>query len=187
MQLKVKQILKEKGMRMTELAAKLGVDQSNLSKSLEGNPTLSRLEEIAKVVGVPVRELLPDAPPTKPAGVLTMGDKRFALVSLPDECPSTPVIPPDALNFTPDALKEKICILVRQCNHDGRTRALFGFLSGRPIVVLYDGASERYLTLVWDDDGEVSHLDYPRYVTDDEDAGEWDERQLAELMLNDII
>ena len=187
MQLKVKQILKEKGMRMTELAAKLGVDQSNLSKSLEGNPTLSRLEEIAKVVGVPVRELLPDAPPTKPAGVLTMGDKRFALVSLPDECPSTPVIPPDALNFAPDELKEKICILVWQCNHDGRTRALFGFLSGRPIVVLYDGASERYLTLVWDDDGEVSHLDYPRYVTDDEDAGEWDERRLAELMLNDII
>ena len=174
---------------MTELAARIGVDQSNLSKSLDGNPTLSRLEDIARVLGVPVRELLPDAPPASPAGVLDMGGRRFALVPLPDDAAEDAEARLEAPKLTPGELQEKICNMARLCAKDGRTRAVFGFLEGHMAVVLFDGESKRYLWLFWEDDGAVTHLDYPLHGFDDEadDDVEWDEEQLAELMVNDIL
>lgn len=42
---------------MKDLAEKLGMSEVGLSKSLNGNPTVSRLEEIAKVLGVDFMEL----------------------------------------------------------------------------------------------------------------------------------
>lgn len=42
---------------MKDLAEKLGMTEVGLSKSLNGNPTVGRLEEIAKVLGVDFMEL----------------------------------------------------------------------------------------------------------------------------------
>lgn len=53
----VKEILKRKGMTAKELAAKLGISEGALSKSLSGNPTLERIEQIASALGVPVSDL----------------------------------------------------------------------------------------------------------------------------------
>jgi len=53
----VKELLKEKGMTAKELAAKLGISEGALSKSLSGNPTLDRIKEIATALGVPVSSL----------------------------------------------------------------------------------------------------------------------------------
>ena len=85
MEEKVLQILKEKGMRMSNLAAKLGVDQSNLSNKLKNDPKVSLIERIATALDVPVSTFFPDQHLADQAGVLDMGGKRFALVPLPDE------------------------------------------------------------------------------------------------------
>ena len=53
----IKRIAKEKGITMAEIAEKLGISPINLSTSLNRNPTLKRLIEVADVLGVPVREL----------------------------------------------------------------------------------------------------------------------------------
>ena len=53
----VKEILKRRGMTAKELAAKLGISEGALSKSLSGNPTLERIEQIASALGVPVADL----------------------------------------------------------------------------------------------------------------------------------
>ena len=42
---------------MSDLAAKMGVNQANLASSLKGNPTVSRLEAVAGVLGVGIAEL----------------------------------------------------------------------------------------------------------------------------------
>ena len=42
---------------MSDLADKMCVDQANLTASLKGNPTLSRLQDVAKVLGVEIQEL----------------------------------------------------------------------------------------------------------------------------------
>ncbi len=190
MQLKVKELLKERGIKMAELATRINVDQSNLTKSLEGNPTLSRLEDIAKALNVTVRQLLPEDPPSAPAGVLEMDGKRFALVPISSQTTADSNALPDAQKMTPESLQERIYSLAKHCTHDGRTRALFGFIEGFPVVVLYDHFSERYIWLTWDTNGEVSHLDYP--IKDyneegEEDDGELDEAQLAEIMVRDIL
>lgn len=187
MQLKVKQLLKEKGLRMTDLAAKLDVDQSNLSKSLDGNPTISRLEDIAAAIGVPVRELLPDAPPTNPVGILSMDNKRFALVPLPEGTIQEPKPLLEVPELSPRALQEKIYSLAKQSAEDGKTRAVYGFLRGHLVVVLHDAASKRYLLLFWDTDGDILIQDYPSSYGDDGEVREWEYIQLAEFIVNEII
>ena len=57
MALKIRELAKSKGMTMAEIAEKLGINPITLSQSLNGNPTLSRLTEVANVLGVDVSEL----------------------------------------------------------------------------------------------------------------------------------
>ena len=57
MPLKIKDVAKSKGMTMTQIAEKLGINPITLSQSLNGNPTLSRLTEVANVLGVDVSQL----------------------------------------------------------------------------------------------------------------------------------
>lgn len=55
--LRIKEIIKAKGITAKELAAKIGISEGALSKSLSGNPTLERIEQIASALGVPVSDL----------------------------------------------------------------------------------------------------------------------------------
>ena len=57
MPLKIKDVAKSRGMTMAQIAEKLGINPITLSQSLNGNPTLSRLTEVANVLGVDVSEL----------------------------------------------------------------------------------------------------------------------------------
>ena len=55
--MRVKDLLREKGITAKELAARLNLSEGALSQSLNGNPTLERLTQIATALGVPVSEL----------------------------------------------------------------------------------------------------------------------------------
>lgn len=57
MALRIKELCKEKQITMKEIAEKLGINPITLSQSLNGNPTLSRLQEVADILGVSVPEL----------------------------------------------------------------------------------------------------------------------------------
>lgn len=57
MALKIKELCKEKHITMAEIAAKIGINPITLSQSLSGNPTLSRLQEVADILGVEVPDL----------------------------------------------------------------------------------------------------------------------------------
>lgn len=56
--MRVKEILKEKGMTQKELAKKIGIMEMSLSRSISGNPSLETMRKIAGALGVDVRELL---------------------------------------------------------------------------------------------------------------------------------
>lgn len=53
----IKHLLKDRGIQFKELASQLGVTDVALRQSLNGNPTYSRLKEIADALGVEVAEL----------------------------------------------------------------------------------------------------------------------------------
>ena len=57
MDLRVKEICKSKGLLMEELASRLGIARVNLTKTINGNPTIGTLDKIANVLGVPFIEL----------------------------------------------------------------------------------------------------------------------------------
>lgn len=57
MNFRIKEICKEKGILLKELAEMLEMSEVGLSKSLNGNPTISRLQQIATALDVPFVDL----------------------------------------------------------------------------------------------------------------------------------
>lgn len=57
MNLRVKDICKEKGITIGELADKMQMVRESLSRAINGNPTLDTLERIATALNVPITEL----------------------------------------------------------------------------------------------------------------------------------
>lgn len=57
MELRVVELAHQRGLTMSDIAKKVGISRVNLSNSLNGNPTLSRLTEVANILGVEVSEL----------------------------------------------------------------------------------------------------------------------------------
>lgn len=57
MDLRIKDVIKERGMTITELADKMDINRVNLSNMVNGNPTVETLNKIADAIGCPVTEL----------------------------------------------------------------------------------------------------------------------------------
>lgn len=57
MGLRIKELAKEKDFLLEDIASLMDISPVSLSQSLNGNPTLKRLEEVAKVLDVDVSEL----------------------------------------------------------------------------------------------------------------------------------
>ena len=55
--LKVKEILRDKGMTINDLANVMGINRVTLSNIINGNPTLETLQKIANSLGVKITEL----------------------------------------------------------------------------------------------------------------------------------
>lgn len=54
---KVKELCRERGMQLRDLAEKIGVAPESLSRAINGNPQLSTLENIADALGIVVGDL----------------------------------------------------------------------------------------------------------------------------------
>jgi transcriptional regulator with XRE-family HTH domain len=57
MDLRIKELIKKRGLTMQEFADKLGIARVNLTKTINGNPTKDTLEKIASALNVPITEL----------------------------------------------------------------------------------------------------------------------------------
>jgi transcriptional regulator with XRE-family HTH domain len=60
--LRVKEICRERKIKMKDLAQMIGTTPSTLSQQLSGSISLNRLSKIAQVLGVPIYELFEDCP-----------------------------------------------------------------------------------------------------------------------------
>lgn len=56
----IKKVIKAHGFTTQKVADELGISQPSVSSIINGNPTLDKLQAIAKVIGVSVSELLAD-------------------------------------------------------------------------------------------------------------------------------
>lgn len=136
MELKINEILKERGMRMADLAKKLNIDQSNLSVSLKGNPKLSTLVDVASALGVEVRELFPETQPSFTSGTLQMGERHYVLV--PVEVSEKPYI------FRSGRFFKEVEGYVLRCLKNGKTISFCGLFEDHyPFALLFDSKSGR--------------------------------------------
>ncbi len=55
--LRIKEVIKERGMTITELADKMGINRVNLSNMINGNPTVETLNKISNAIGCDISEL----------------------------------------------------------------------------------------------------------------------------------
>ncbi|MFS4446732.1 helix-turn-helix domain-containing protein [Maribacter sp. 2307UL18-2] len=54
--LRIKEVAKEKGISMEEIANTLGINRVSLSRNINGNPTIETLGKIAEVLRVDVKD-----------------------------------------------------------------------------------------------------------------------------------
>ena len=55
--LKAKEVIKEKGMTIDEVASKMGITKGSLSAALNGNPTVNYLTRVADSINCDIRDL----------------------------------------------------------------------------------------------------------------------------------
>ena len=79
----IKQVIKDHGVTTQQIAEALNISQQAVSQAINGNPSLSRIKEIARVVGVSPSELIaddPDVPQQMAASTeVKIGEKRYQI------------------------------------------------------------------------------------------------------------
>lgn len=60
MELRIKEIAKQKNIPIKDIASQLGITASALSQNIAGRASIERLEDIAKILSVSVRDLFPE-------------------------------------------------------------------------------------------------------------------------------
>lgn len=73
----IKNIAREKGMRIEDIANELGITKGGLSKALNGNPTIGTLRKVAGVLKVPVTDFFRDE----------IGDNPDSIIEPQQKCP----------------------------------------------------------------------------------------------------
>ena len=84
MKLSVKEVCKEKGLTIQDLADKMEMKRESLSRAINGNPTLETLEKIASALEVDITELFAPSSSDGIIGVIRIRDTNYNINSVPD-------------------------------------------------------------------------------------------------------
>lgn len=84
MKLSVKELCKEKGLTIQDLADKMEMKRESLSRAINGNPTLETLEKIANALEVDITELFEPSSFGGIIGVIRIRDTNYNINSVPD-------------------------------------------------------------------------------------------------------
>jgi len=84
MVLKIKQIARQRGFTMVQVAERLGVNPVSLSSAINGNPTVATLEKIANVLGVDVADFFDKADKPTINGYVDIGGEIMKISSAVD-------------------------------------------------------------------------------------------------------
>lgn len=79
-ELRVKELLKERGMMMKDFAEQIGISRETLTRALQGNPQYSTLKTIADGLGLSVRDLFKPREEEQPLqGVITYKGEAYVI------------------------------------------------------------------------------------------------------------
>lgn len=84
MELRIKELAHQRNMTIGDIAKSIGISRVNLSNSINGNPTLSRLREVAQILNVEVAELFKPSREKKVSGYLEYEGNIYKVASIED-------------------------------------------------------------------------------------------------------
>lgn len=83
MELKVKEVIKAKGLTMQQVSEILGVTRDTLTRNINGNPTIETLSKIADALGVEVTDLF-EKSSDEVVGAVRIGGSTYVINSKED-------------------------------------------------------------------------------------------------------
>ena len=84
MELRIKEICKEKGLQLKDIAERMGIARESLTRAMNGNPQLNTLEGIAKALEVDITELFYKSNSNQITGYLEYENKIRKINGLSD-------------------------------------------------------------------------------------------------------
>ena len=182
----LKEICLRKGLTMSDVAERMGTSPSNLLSSVKGNPTISKLEDIAEALGISVAELLTTRPEAS-QGLVIIGGETFAL-SKP--AAATVQIPTYSRY---DVLRSEVKKFIASSIKEGRTATKMGILETLEFFTLtYSAPADTFLLSLCFGESKQVAIAYDKLeycLTDDyrtEAEAKWDTKQVTEEILNDL-
>lgn len=182
----LREIASAKGLRLSDIANRMGTTVSNLLTSVKGNPTVSKLEGLADALQVGVSELLIGRPES--AEGLVIIDGRTYQISKP----ASKVLQIPTYNRY-DVLRGAIRIFIAKAIENRENACMMGILETMELFsLLYDGENEYFHLSLCFADGRMMTFPYDKLEYCDWKKGDskkdalWDLAQVTEEILNDV-
>ena len=172
-----------KGLRLSDIADRMGTTVSNLLTSVKGNPTVSKLEDIADALGVGVSELLTMRPESA-QGLIIIGGQTYQISK-----PSASVVQiPTYSRY--DVLRGDVMAFIAKAVEQKETVSLMGIVATLEFFCLaYDTHSDIFHLSLCYGNGRTITLSYDKMEFCDWDkdgSGEgatWNVSQVTEEMI----
>ena len=182
----LRELIKSKGLKLSDVADRMGTTVSNLLSSVKGNPTVSKLEDIAAALQVNVSELLTNRLESA-LGFVIIGGQTYQL-SKPSK--NTVQIPTYARY---DDLRNEIKGFVKKSVEGSETASKMGLVEAFEFFSLvYDKDKETFCLSLCYADGKTETILYDKFEfcnwgkSNTDDDAPWDVAQVTEEIINDI-
>ena len=182
----LKEICRRKGLSLTDVANRMGTSPSNLLSSVKGNPTITKLEDIAEALQVSIAELLTKRP-EKALGIVLIDGQTYQL----SKPASSTVQLPSYARY--DTLREEIRVFIKKCVNGAESASKMGLVDTMEVFSLvYDAKASKFLLTLSYSNGQTitSVYDKLEFCNWDQNASEddakWDLGTLTEEIINDI-
>lgn len=192
MKLRIEELCRQRGLRMSDIAAKMGVNQANLTSSLKGNPTISRLEAVANVLGVGIADLFakPSASCNDVLGYLECTDGIHKVSSIADLLSAESSIIGMVnvpVYFDIQKLRKRVRDFIHDCiKKDEGAAFMAGRIDHREMFHLcWDSEPQKFM-LTLSSKGEISQFDMLEYGDPDDGYDIDGPMGLIQMIINDL-
>ena len=182
----LREIAKAKGLKLSDIADRVGTTVSNMLSSVKGNPTVSKLEDIAAALQVSVSELLTKRPEAA-QGIVIIGGQTYQISK-----PATAVVQiPTYERY--DALREEVKEFIKKAIGEEHASSKVGLMETMEVftLVYVPNAAKFILTLCYAD-GRTDTIVYDKLEycdwkdEDTEESVKWDLHEVTQEIINDI-
>ena len=167
----LREICRRKGLRLSDVADRVGSSQSNLSSSIKGNPKLSTLQDIAEALNISISELLTMRPDTA-EGIVILGGQSYQLCK-----PAAGTVQLPAYDRY-DTLRDEIKAFIMKSTASCTSASKMGILETMEVFSLvYDHNAAKFTLSLCYADGKTLVIEYDKheYCT-------WGEKDTAETV-----